>query len=60
MPAIQTREKRKNGGGLVPIVLGGAVVVTVAGLWFWRRSRAKGGGPGPAVLVASPGGPTIS
>ena len=60
MPPITPRnpsERRKKGGALVPIALGGAVLVGVVGWLWWRRRRLP---PTPgAVLVASPGGPTI-
>ena len=58
MPALQTKEKRDKGGLGVPIVLGGAVLVGVAGWLWWRRRRAQP----RAVLVASsaPGQPVIS
>jgi hypothetical protein len=61
MPALQTKERRKN-GLLVPIALGGAVLAGIAG-WLWWRRRAQAGGPGPGpVLVAStaPGQPEIT
>lgn len=62
MPRIQTKkDDRKKGGLLLPIALGGAVVATVGGLWWLRRSRGPGPAPG-AVLVAStaPGQPEIT
>ena len=63
MPRMEERDRKK--GALAPIIVGGAVLGSLAGLVLFRLKRAPPPPPptpGNAVLVAStaPGQPEIS